>query len=158
MKEPGSRYTYQYNCDPRAVVHLLAANEDFKGRVHTLSDPYCEVIRLINIDYNVIVVHKGHHGSTTERRFIEQAIQDSVWANDTPAAPVLYRITLKRLTENEVATQWCHLMMSSGDVSDVICVLRVDSHLTRSYSFVITFLATFKVHPAWLSSHGFCIF
>lgn len=158
MKEPGSRYTYQYNCDPWAVVHLLAANEDFKGRVHTLSDPYCEVIRLINIDYNVIVVHKGHHGSTTERRFIEQAIQDSVWANDTPAAPVLYRITLKRLTENEVATRWCHLMMSSGDVSDVICVLRVDSHLTRSHSFVITFLATFKVHPAWLSSHGFCIF
>lgn len=81
-----------------------------RTRSHTVR-PFCEVIRLINIDYNVIVVHKGHHGSTTERRFIEQAIQDSVWANDTPAAPVLYRITLKRLTENEVATQWCHLIL-----------------------------------------------
>lgn len=47
-KKPASRCTYQYNCDPRAFINILAANEQFKGRllkdmkrvIDMLSDPY----------------------------------------------------------------------------------------------------------------------
>lgn len=46
-KEPASRHTYQYKCDPRALINIQAASEHFKGRllkdikrvIDILSDP-----------------------------------------------------------------------------------------------------------------------
>ena len=64
-KEPQARYTYQYKCEPRAFVNSLAANNFFKARllndmkrvIDIASDPYCEVIRPIRINYNLIEVN-----------------------------------------------------------------------------------------------------
>ena len=123
-KEPASRYTYLYKCEPRAFVNSLAANEFFKGRLlkdmkrvtDILSDPYCEVIRPITIDYDLIEVNDGKCWSVRERRFIDQAIEDDNkglvtprafcrYDCSTPPQPEYFKEILENsLTENEVAT------------------------------------------------------
>ena len=44
--------------------------------IDILSDPDCEVIRPISIDYNLIEVDGGHCWSIKERRFVNKPIAD----------------------------------------------------------------------------------
>ena len=63
-------------------MNSLAANESFRARllkdmkrvIDLLSDPDCEVIRRIAVDYNLIEVNEGHCWSVLERRFLSNAI------------------------------------------------------------------------------------
>ena len=67
-KVPMAMYTYAYKCEIRVFIESLAANEFFKARllkdtrkiIDILSDPDCEVVRPISIDYNLIEVNGGH--------------------------------------------------------------------------------------------------
>ena len=62
-----SDYTYSYNCDVKAFVNSLPANESFKARllrdmkkvIDILADPDCEVIGPIVVHYNLIEVNEG---------------------------------------------------------------------------------------------------
>ena len=45
--------------------------------IDIVSDPYCEAIRPIRINYNLIEVNEGLCWSVKERKFIEQTIKDS---------------------------------------------------------------------------------
>ena len=82
-KVPMAMYTYAYKCEVRVFIDSLAANEFFKARVlkdmrkiiDILSDPDCEVLRPISIDYNLIEVNGGHCWSIKERRFVKTQFQ-----------------------------------------------------------------------------------
>ncbi|KAL9977405.1 hypothetical protein ACROYT_G014801 [Oculina patagonica] len=62
-----AKYTYTYKCDVEAFIHGLAGNELFKGRllkdmkkiIDNLANPYCEVIRPLTVDDNLIEVLNG---------------------------------------------------------------------------------------------------
>ena len=79
-KVPSAKYTFAYKCEVRVFINSLAANEFFKARllkdmrkiIDILSDPDCEVIRPISIDYNLIEVDGGHCWSIKERRFVNK--------------------------------------------------------------------------------------
>ena len=83
-KVPSAKYTFAYKCEVRVFINSLAANEFFKARllkdmrkiIDILSDPDCEVIRPISIDYNLIEVDGGHCWSIKERRFVNNPIAD----------------------------------------------------------------------------------
>lgn len=89
-----AKYTYTYKCDVVAFVHGLAGNELFKGRllkdmkkvIDTLANPYCEVIRPLRVDYNLIEVSNGQCWSLKERRFVENAIDEKEIGHVTPRA------------------------------------------------------------------------
>ncbi|KAJ7378907.1 hypothetical protein OS493_019601 [Desmophyllum pertusum] len=78
----GASYTYSYKCDVKVFVNSLAANESFKARlikemkriIDLLSDPDCEVIRPIMVDYNLIEVNGGYCWSVEKRQFLRDAI------------------------------------------------------------------------------------
>ena len=61
-----SDYTYSYNCDVKAFVNSLPANESFKARLlrdmkkvmDILADADCEVIGPIVVHYNLIEVNE----------------------------------------------------------------------------------------------------
>ena len=63
-------------------MNSLAANESFKATllkdmkrvIDPLSDPDCEVISRIVVDYNLIEVNEGHCWSVLERRFLSNTI------------------------------------------------------------------------------------
>lgn len=56
------RYTCLYKCEVEAFVNSLAANQSFKAIllknmkkiIDTLANPFCEVIRPLTVDYNLI--------------------------------------------------------------------------------------------------------
>ena len=83
-KVPSAKYTFSYKCEVCVFINSLAANEFFKAPllkdmrkiIDILSDPDCEVIRLISIDYNLIEVDGGHGWSIKERRFVNNPIAD----------------------------------------------------------------------------------
>ena len=87
-------YTYSYRCDVKAFISSLAANDSFKSRllkdmkkvVDILSDPYCEVIKPITIDYNLIEVQNGSLWDIKERRFTTNAIPKEKIGTISPRA------------------------------------------------------------------------
>ena len=89
-----AKYTYTYKCNVEAFVHSLAGNEFFKARllkdmkkiIDTLANPYCEVIRPLTVDYNLIEVSNGQCWSLKERRFVENAIDEKEIGHITPRA------------------------------------------------------------------------
>ena len=89
-----AKYTYTYKCDVETFVHSLAGNEFFKGRllkdmkkiIDTLANPFCEVIRPLTVDYNLIEVSDGKCWSLKERRFVENAIDEKEIGHVTPRA------------------------------------------------------------------------
>lgn len=97
-KLPSALYTYAYKCVVRAFVNSLAANQYFKARllkdmrkiIDILSDPDCEVIRPISIDYNLIEVNGGHCWSIKERRFVEDPISHERIGTVSPGAFAKY--------------------------------------------------------------------
>ena len=62
-----AKYTYAYKCEVEAYVNGLAANELFKARllkdmkrvIEILANPFCEVIRPLRVDYNLIEANDG---------------------------------------------------------------------------------------------------
>ena len=60
-----AKYTYSYKCEVEAYVNGLAANELLKARllkdmkrvIEILANPFCEVIRPLRVDYNLIEVN-----------------------------------------------------------------------------------------------------
>lgn len=97
-KLPTALYTYADECAVRAFVNSLAANQCFKARllkdmkkiIDILSDPDCEVIRPISIDYNLIEVNGGHCWSIKERRFAEDPIPHEKIGTVSPGAFAKY--------------------------------------------------------------------
>ena len=79
-----AKYTYLYKCKVEAYVNGLAANELFNARllkdmkrvIEILANPFCEVIRPLRVDYNLIEVNDGRCWSIKERRFLDNAIKD----------------------------------------------------------------------------------
>ena len=73
-------------------------NEFFKARllkdmrkiIDILSDPDCEVVRPISIDYNLIEVNGGHCWSIKERRFVKNPIPDEKIGIISPRAFTTY--------------------------------------------------------------------
>ena len=97
-KVPSAKYTFAYKCEVRVFINSLAANEFFKARllkdmrkiIDILSDPDCEVIRPISIDYNLIEVDGGHCWSIKERRFVNNPIADEKMGVISPRAFTRY--------------------------------------------------------------------
>ena len=89
-----AKYTYSYKCKVEAYVNGLAANELFKARllkdmkrvIEILANPFCEVIRSLRVDYNLIEVNDGRCWSIKERRFLDIAIKDKDIGHVTPRA------------------------------------------------------------------------
>lgn len=126
-KAEKATYTYTYKCDVLVFMHSLAANESFKSRllsqmkrvVDILSDPHCEVIRPIIVDYDLIEVGNGYCWSISERRFLKEAIPAQKIGQITPRAFSLYdpfktpdpkyfrEILDNSLTDAEIG-QFCH--------------------------------------------------
>ena len=82
----------------RAFINSLAANEFFKARllkdkrkiIDILSDPDCEMVRPISIDYNLIEVNGGYCWSIKERRFVKNPIPAEKIGIVTPRAFTKY--------------------------------------------------------------------
>ena len=97
-KVPLAKYTFAYKCEVRVFINSLAANEFFKARllkdmrkiIDILSDPDCEVIRPISIDYNLIEVDGGHCWSIKGRRFVNDPIADEKMGVISPRAFTRY--------------------------------------------------------------------
>ena len=89
-----AKYTYAYKCEVEAYVNGLAANELFKARllkdmkrvIEILANPFCEVIRPLRVDYNLIEVNDGRCWSIKERRFLDDAIEEKDLGHVTPRA------------------------------------------------------------------------
>ena len=89
-----ARYSYWYKCEMEAFINTLAANETFKDRllkdmrkvIEILSNPHCEVIRPLCVDYNLIKVNDGQCWSIKDRRFVDNAIADKDIGHITPRA------------------------------------------------------------------------
>ena len=89
-----AKYTYSYKCEVDAFVNSLVANELFKARllkdmkkvIDILSNPHCEVVRPLCIDYNLIEVNEGQCWSIKERRFLRNAIEEKEIGHVTPRA------------------------------------------------------------------------
>ena len=112
MKEPGyalhrgqifkkvdrARYTYTLKCSPREFVNTLASNESFKSRllndmkrvIDIISEPCCEVIKPIQVNYDLIEVDEGQCWSVKRHTFIEDAISESDVGRITPRAYCKY--------------------------------------------------------------------
>ena len=96
-----AKYTYSYKCEVEAYVNGLAANELFKARllkdmkrvIEILANPFCEVIRPLCVDYNLIEVNDGRCWSIKERRFLDDAIKDKDIGHVTPRAFSTYDAT-----------------------------------------------------------------
>ena len=79
-----AKYTYSYKCEVEAYVNGLAAIGVFKARllkdmkkvIEILVNLFCEVIRPLWLDYNLIEVNDGRCWSIKERRFLDNAIKD----------------------------------------------------------------------------------
>ena len=122
-KEELAKYTFAYKCEARVFVGTLAANEHFKGRLlrdmkkvtEILANPFCEAIRPLTIDYNLIEVMGGQCWSLKERRFVTNAVDEKnigkvsprafcEYDPSTPPEPKYFREILENsLTESEVA-------------------------------------------------------
>ena len=97
-KVPLAKYTFAYKCEVCVFINSLAANEFFKARllkdmrkiIDILSDPDCEVIRPISIDYNLIEVDGGHCWSIKGRRFVNDPIADEKMGVISPRAFTRY--------------------------------------------------------------------
>ena len=97
-KVPMAMYTYAYKCEVRVFIDSLAANEFFKARllkdmrkiIDILSDPDCEVVRPISIEYNLIEVNGGHCWSIKERNFVKNPIPDAKIGIISPRAFTTY--------------------------------------------------------------------
>ena len=93
-----AKYTYSYRCEPRAFINGLAANDAFKSRllkdmkrvIDVVSDPYCEVIRPIIVDYNLIEVEGSHCWSIKQRCFVDSPISNEAIGHITPRAFCAY--------------------------------------------------------------------
>ena len=79
-----AKYSYRYKCEMKVFINSLAANETFKDRLlkdmrkvsEILSNPHCEVIRPLFVDYNLIEVNDGQCWSIKDRRLVDNAIAD----------------------------------------------------------------------------------
>jgi hypothetical protein len=93
-----SHYTFAFKCEPRAFVNTLATNETFKARllkdmrkvIDILSDPYCEVIRPLVINYDLIEVNNSTYWSIKHRKFVECSIPASKIGQISPRAYCKY--------------------------------------------------------------------
>ena len=89
-----AKYTFSFKCDVRAFVNSLATNEFYKARllgnmrkvIDLMSDPYCEVICPLLIDYDLIEVNDGLCWSIRQRKFIECPIPDNRIGQISPRA------------------------------------------------------------------------
>ena len=114
-----ARYSYWYKCEMEAFINTLAANETFKDRllkdmrkvIEILSNPYCEVIRPLCVDYNLIEVNNGQCWSIKDRRFMDNAIADKDIGHITPRAFLPYDPTkeleakyFKEILENSLSS------------------------------------------------------
>ena len=96
-----AKYTFAFKCEPRAFINSLAANEFYKARllvnmrkvIDLMSDPYCEVICSLTVDYDLIEVNDGMCWSIRERKFIECPIPESKIGKISPRAFCQYDST-----------------------------------------------------------------
>ena len=104
---------HSYKCEVEAYVHGLAANELFKARllkdmkrvIEILANPFCEVIRTLRVDYNLIEVNDGRCWSIKERRFLDNALKDKDIGHVTPRAFSTYDAT-KEWNRNTSRKYW----------------------------------------------------
>jgi hypothetical protein len=118
-----AKYTFTFKCEARVFVSTLASNEHFKARLlremkkvtEILADPYCEVIRPLTIDYNLIEVMNGQCWSIKEKKFIQNAIHETSiglvsprayckYDSSKPSDPKYFKEILENsLTESQIA-------------------------------------------------------
>lgn len=87
-------YTFTYKCDPREFVNSLATNEFYKPRllgnmrriIDLMSDPYCEVMAPLRIDYDLVEVNNGMIWSIKERKFLPCPIPTDKIGHVSPRA------------------------------------------------------------------------
>ena len=97
-KCPTAEFTYAYKCEIKAFIIFLAANESIKARllkdmrkvIDVLGGPYCEVIRPICADYNLIEVNEGQCWSVKDGCFLSNPIQEEKIGLVTPRAFAKY--------------------------------------------------------------------
>ena len=115
-----ARFTYSFKCEPREFVNTLARNEFYKARllgnmkkiIDMMSDPYCEVISPLTINYNLIEVNHGMCWSVRDEKFIPCPIQDDDIGRISPRAFCLYDSTkapdpryFKEILENSLTDE-----------------------------------------------------
>ena len=89
-----AKYTFSYRCETRAFMNTLATKELFKPRlirekrrvVDLLSDPYCELFRLLAFNYDLSKVNQGVCWSLKGRSFVKNAIQEDKLGKVSPRA------------------------------------------------------------------------
>ena len=97
----GHSTSFAFKVEPRAFVNSLATNESFKGRllkdmrkvIEILTDPFCEVISPLAINYDLIEVNRGKCWSIKQRMFIECPIAPSQVGQVSPRAFCKYDST-----------------------------------------------------------------
>jgi len=119
-KVEGAQYTYAVKCEAREFLNSLAANEHFKGRLiseitklnEILSDTYCEVVRPIKINYNLIEVLNGQCWSIKEKKLMFNAISENDKGKVSPRAFCRYDSTkppepkyFKEILENSLCEE-----------------------------------------------------
>ena len=151
-KDNRSRFTFPYNCEPRAFVNSLATKEFFKSRllketkkvIELLGDPYCELFQPLTVDYDLIEVNSYSCWSIKRRAFVDGAITDDQigkisprafcpYIPETPPEPRYFREILgNSLHESEVAV-FCHdflnlLKYNQKRLKDRAPVAELDEH------------------------------
>lgn len=115
-KNVASMYTFEHACSIKKFLSVLANNDQLKEIIITnfnklesiLADPECEFTRQLRINYDVIEVSNGWCFSLSQRRFIQNAIEEI--GNESPRAFVQYSHTkepeaeyFKEILENSLS-------------------------------------------------------
>ena len=95
-----AKYTYSYKCEVNgfAAIEVFKARllKDMKRVIEILVNLFCEVIRPLWLDYNLIEVNDGRCWSIKERRFLDNAIKDKDIGHVTTRAFSTYDEKKKR--------------------------------------------------------------
>ena len=117
-KVSSSKYTFQHCCKVKKFLSLLGDSEHFKETIikhlnkldSILGDPENEFLRQLKINYDLIEVLDGFCFSISERRFEENAIQDSDVGRETQRAYIEHehdKVTepryFKKILENSLS-------------------------------------------------------
>ena len=125
-KDDRAKFSFSFKCSPREFVNSLAANDNFKARlvkdmrkvIEILSDPYCEVIRPLVIEYDLIEVMRGKCFSVKARKFVQCPIKEEDigtvspraychYDPSTPPEPRFFKQTLENSLSTEEIAMFC---------------------------------------------------
>ena len=125
-KNPECFFTYSYRGTMKSFLHKCASNDSMKDRLvrhmskllPILSDPDCEVLPTIKIDYDLIEVSDGWFWSFSRGRFVQDALSKEMvgqvsprtflhYDHSNPQDPKFFREILENSLEAEQVSRFC---------------------------------------------------